>query len=134
MKEVWNMYARELRSCLQCSRTQKNAFLRETKRLAVDYLAGISEPSIEDLIEFLGTPEELARSYQDTLGEQSARMHRKRTGRKVRKVALLCAVSLIVLVGAIASILYYMHLSDRWHDVTITQEENVTVYEESEIT
>lgn len=58
MKEVWNMYARELRSCLQCSRTQKNAFLRETKRLAVDYLAGISEPSIEDLIEFLGTPEE----------------------------------------------------------------------------
>ena len=103
MKEVWNMYARELRSCLQCSRTQKNAFLRETKRLAVDYLAGISEPSIEDLIEFLGTPEELARSYQDTLGEQSARMHRKRTGRKVRKVALLCAVSLIVLVGATTS-------------------------------
>ena len=134
MKEVWNIYVRELRSCLQCSRAQKNAFLRETKRLAVDYLAGISEPSIEDLIEFLGTPEELARSYQDTLGEQSARMHRKRTGRKVRKVALLCAVSLIVLVGAIASILYYMHLSDRWHDVTITQEENVTVYEESEIT
>ena len=134
MKEVWNMYARELRSCLQCSRAQKNAFLRETRRLAMDYLAGVPEPSIENLIEFLGTPEELARSYQDTLGEQSARMHRKRTGRKVRKVALLCAVSLIVLVGAIASILYYMHLSDRWHDVTITQEENVTVYEESEIT
>ena len=77
MKEVWNMYARELRSCLQCSRAQKNAFLRETKRLAVDYMAGISEPSIEDLIEFLGTPEELARSYQDTLGEQSARIYRK---------------------------------------------------------
>ena len=134
MNEVWNMYARELRSCLQCSRAQKNAFLRETRRLAMDYLAGVPEPSIENLIEFLGTPEELARSYQDTLGEQSARMHRKRTGRKVRKVALLCAVSLIVLVGAIASILYYMHLSDRWHDVTITQEENVTVYEESEIT
>lgn len=131
MNEVWNMYARELRSCLQCSRTQKNAFLRETKRLAVDYLAGISEPSIEDLIEFLGTPEELARSYQDTLGEQSARMHRKRTG---RKLALLCAVSLIVLVGAIVSILYYMHLSDRWHNVTITQEETVIIYEESETT
>ena len=131
MKEVWKMYARELRSCLQCSRTQKNAFLRETKRLAVDYLAGISEPSIEDLIEFLGTPEELAHSYQDTRGEQSARMHRKRTG---RKLALLCAVSLIVLVGAIVSILYYMHLSDRWHNVTITQEETVIIYEESETT
>ena len=131
MNEVWNMYARELRSCLQCSRTQKNAFLRETKRLAVDYLAGISEPSIEDLIEFLGTPEELARSYQDTLGEQSARMHRKRTG---RKLALLCAVSLIVLVGAIVSILYYMPLADRWHNITITQEETVIIYEESETT
>ncbi len=131
MNEVWNMYARELRSCLQCSRTQKNAFLRETKRLAVDYLAGISEPSIEDLIEFLGTPEELARSYQDTLGEQSARMHRKRTG---RKLALLCSVSLVVLVGAVALIVYYTGLSDRWHDVTITREENIIVYEDSETT
>ena len=131
MKEVWNMYARELRSCLQCSRTQKNAFLRETKRLAVDYVAGISEPSIEDLIEFLGTPEELARSYQDTLGEQSARKYRKRTG---RKLAVLCAVSMVVLIGAIISIAYYMRLSNRWHDVTITQEETVIIYEESETT
>ena len=131
MKEVWNMYARELRSCLQCSRTQKNAFLRETKRLAVDYLAGISEPSIENLIEFLGTPEELARSYQDTLGEQSARIYRKQIN---QKLLLLCTISLVVLVGAIVPTAYCMYLSDRWHDVTITQEENVTVYEESEIT
>lgn len=131
MNEVWNMYAGELRSCLQCSRAQKNAFLRETKRLAVDYLSGVSEPSIENLIEFLGTPEELARSYQDTLGEQSARMHRKRTG---RKLALLCAVSMVVLVGAITSILYCLYLSDQWHDVTITQDETVIIYEESKTT
>ena len=131
MKEVWNMYARELRSCLQCSRTQKNAFLRETKRLAMDYLAGVPEPSIENLIEFLGTPEELARSYQDTLGEQSARIYRKQIN---QKLLLLCTISLVVLVGAIVSTAYCMYLSDRWHDVTITQEENVTVYEESEIT
>lgn len=131
MKEVWNMYARELRSCLQCSRAQKNAFLRETRRLAMDYLAGVPEPSIEDLIEFLGTPEELARSYQDTLGEQSARIYRKQIN---QKLLLLCTISLVVLVGAIVSTAYCMYLSDRWHDVTITQEENVTVYEESEIT
>ena len=131
MNEVWNMYARELRSCLQCSRTQKNAFLRETKRLAVDYLAGISEPSIEDLIEFLGTPEELARSYQDTLGEQSARIYRKQIN---QKLLLLCTISLVVLVGAIVSTAYCMYLSDRWHDVTITQEETVIIYEESETT
>ena len=131
MKEVWNMYARELRSCLQCSRTQKNAFLRETKRLAVDYLAGISEPSIENLIEFLGTPEELARSYQDTLGEQSARIYRKQIN---QKLLLLCTISLVVLVGAIVSTAYCMYLSDRWHDVTITQEETVIIYEESETT
>ena len=131
MKEVWNMYARELRSCLQCSRTQKNAFLRETKRLAVDYLAGISEPSIENLIEFLGTPEELARSYQDTLGEQSARIYRKQIN---QKLLLLCTISLVVLVGAIVSTAYCMYLSDRWHDVTITQEENIIVYEDSETT
>ena len=131
MKEVWNMYARELRSCLQCSRAQKNAFLRETKRLAVDYLAGISEPSIEDLIEFLGTPEELARSYQDTLGEQSARIYRKQIN---QKLLLLCTISLVVLVGAIVSTAYCMYLSDRWHDVTITQEETVIIYEESETT
>lgn len=131
MKEVWNMYARELRSCLQCSRTQKNAFLRETKRLAVDYLAGISEPSIEDLIEFLGTPEELARSYQDTLGEQSARRYRKQIN---QKLLLLCTISLVVLVGAIVSTAYCMYLSDRWHDVKITQEETVVIYEESETT
>ena len=131
MKEVWNMYARELRSCLQCSRTQKNAFLRETKRLAVDYLAGISEPSIEDLIEFLGTPEELARSYQDTLGEQSARIYRKQIN---QKLLLLCTISLVVLVGAIVSTAYCMYLSDRWHDVTITREENIIVYEDGETT
>ena len=131
MNEVWNMYARELRSCLQCSRTQKNAFLRETKRLAVDYLAGISEPSIENLIEFLGTPEELARSYQDTLGEQSARIYRKQIN---QKLLLLCTISLVVLVGAIVSTAYCMYLSDRWHDVTITQEETVIIYEESETT
>lgn len=131
MNEVWNMYARELRSCLQCSRAQKNAFLRETKRLAVDYLAGISEPSIKDLIEFLGTPEELARSYQDTLGEQSARMYRKQIN---QKLLLLCTISLVVLVGAIVSTAYCMYLSDRWHDVTITQEETVIIYEESETT
>ena len=131
MKEVWNMYARELRSCLQCSRTQKNAFLRETKRLAMDYLAGVPEPSIENLIEFLGTPEELARSYQDTLGEQSARIYRKQIN---QKLLLLCTISLVVLVGAIVSTAYCMYLSDRWHDVTITQEETVIIYEESETT
>ena len=131
MKEVWNIYVRELRSCLQCSRAQKNAFLRETKRLAVDYLAGISEPSIEDLIEFLGTPEELARSYQDTLREQSARIYRKQIN---QKLLLLCTISLVVLVGAIVSTAYCMYLSDRWHDVTITQEETVIIYEESETT
>ena len=131
MKEVWKMYARELRSCLQCSRTQKNAFLRETKRLAVDYLAGVPKPSIENLIEFLGTPEELARSYQDTLGEQSARIYRKQIN---QKLLLLCTISLVVLVGAIVSTAYCMYLSDRWHDVTITQEETVIIYEESEIT
>ena len=100
MNEVWNMYAGELRSCLQCSRAQKNAFLRETKRLGMDYLAGISKPSIENLIEFLGTPEELARSYQDTLGEQSARIYRKQIN---QKLLLLCTISLVVLVGAIVS-------------------------------
>lgn len=47
------MYARELHCCLQCSRAQKNAFLQETKRLAMDYLAGIPKPSIENLIVFL---------------------------------------------------------------------------------
>lgn len=131
MKEVWNMYARELRSCLQCSRAQKNAFLRETRRLAMDYLAGVPEPSIENLIEFLGTPEELARSYQDTLGEQSARIYRKQIN---QKLLLLCTISLVVLVGAIVSTAYCMYLSDRWHDVTITQEETVIIYEESETT
>ena len=131
MNEVWNMYARELRSCLQCSRAQKNAFLRETKRLAMDYLAGVPEPSIENLIEFLGTPEELARSYQDTLGEQSARIYRKQIN---QKLLLLCTISLVVLVGAIVSTAYCMYLSDRWHDVTITQEETVIIYEESETT
>ncbi len=131
MNEVWNVYAKELRSCLQCSRAKKNTFLRETRRLAEDYLSGVSEPNIENLIEFLGTPEELARSYQDTLGEQSARKYRKRTG---RKLAVLCAVSMVVLIGAIISIAYYMRLSNRWHDVTITQEETVIIYEESETT
>ena len=99
--------------------------------MAVDYLAGISEPSIENLIEFLGTPEELARSYQDTLGEQSARIYRKQIN---QKLLLLCTISLVVLVGAIVSTAYCMYLSDRWHDVTITQEETVIIYEESEIT
>ena len=131
MNEVWNAYAKELRSCLQCSRAKKNAFLRETKRLVEDYLSGISEPNIEKLIEFLGTPEELARSYQDTLGEQSARIYRKQIN---QKLLLLCTISLVVLVGAIVSTAYCMYLSDRWHDVTITQEETVIIYEESETT
>ena len=77
MTSEWKTYARALSRQLQCPRAKKQSLLEDTRRLAEDYLAENPGGGYDGLTAFLGSPEELARSYQDAMGPETAKQYRR---------------------------------------------------------
>ena len=126
MTSEWKTYARALSRQLQCPRAKKQSLLEDTRRLAEDYLAENPGGAYDGLTAFLGSPEELARSYQDSMGPEAAKAYRKH-----RRLALLllCAAAAAVIVGLV---LYCTYLQNKQLDVKITEEKTIIIYETEE--
>ena len=126
MTSEWKTYARALSRQLQCPRAKKQSLLEDTRRLAEDYLAENPGGGYDGLTAFLGSPEELARSYQDSMGPEAAKVYRKH-----RRLALLllCAAAAAVIVGLV---LYCTYLQNKQLDVKKKKKKTIIIYETEE--
>ncbi|WP_130848854.1 hypothetical protein [Intestinimonas timonensis] len=126
MTSEWKTYARALSRQLQCPRAKKQSLLEDTRRLAEDYLAENPGGGYDGLTAFLGSPEELARSYQDAMGPETAKQYRR------QRQGLIGLVLGLIILFLIATIWYNIELRSRQHDVHITGEKAIIVYETEE--
>ena len=126
MTSEWKTYARALSRLLPCPRAKKQSLLEDTRRLAEDYLAENPGGGYDGLTAFLGSPEELARSYQDAMGPEAAKQYRRQ---KQGLIGLVLGVIILIL---IATIWYNIDLRSNQHDVHITGEKTIIVYETEE--
>lgn len=126
MTSEWKTYARALSRQLQCPRAKKHSLLEDTRRLAEDYLAENPSGGYDGLTAFLGSPEELARSYQDSMGPKAAKQYRRQ---RQGLIGLVLGVIILIL---IATIWYNIDLRSNQHDVHITGEKTIIVYETEE--
>lgn len=126
MTSEWKTYARALSRQLQCPRAKKRALLEDTRRLAEDYLAENPGGGYDGLTAFLGPPEELARSYLEAMGPETAKQYRR------QRQGLIGLVLGLIILFLIATIWYNIELRSRQHDVHITGEKTIIVYETEE--
>lgn len=119
-------YYRALERRLECPKAAREEFLAETRRAAENFMEENPEAECSDVERFLGEPEELARTYNETLGAEVTGRFRK--SRRLR-TALLLVATVVVIASAI---LYGVYLDYLHYDIHITTEETIVIYETEE--
>ena len=127
MTDERNTYYRQLKRGLECPRAKREEFLAETRRAVRNFMEENPDAAFSDVERFLGEPEELARTYNETLEPQVREQFRKR---KRLKRGLLWAAVIVVLVSAVV---HSVWLQNRQHDVNITATETIIIYEPVEV-
>lgn len=95
-KKKLNTYYRKICKLLVCSFNMKYAFICELKNRIKDIVEEKPEIDYDGIVEILGTPEEIAKSFEDT-----------ESLRKLAKRLLICEiVTFCLLVGAIIFIIF----------------------------
>ena len=91
-KKIVNFYVKEVKDKLLCPNNVKKAFLQEIRQNISNLENETGVLSIEDLYREIGSPDEIARSFEsrDDIEQIKAK------AKKYRKVKIICAVSLIL--------------------------------------
>lgn len=126
MTNEWKAYYRALERRLECPKARREEFLSETRRAAENFMEENPEAGFSDVERFLGQPEELARTYNETLGAEVTEKFCR--GRRLRNILLLAAAVVVVA----ASVIYVAYLDRQHHNVHITSEETIVIYETGE--
>lgn len=126
MTNEWKAYYRALERRLECPKAAREEFLSETRRAAENFMEENPEAGFSDVERFLGQPEELARTYNETLGAEVTEKFRKR--KRLKWGLLWAAVILIVA----AAVVHSVWLQNRHHDIVVTEEKTITIYETEE--
>lgn len=59
-------YYKQIKKALRCPKPLRDGFLRDTKRMADDFLCGRPDATFDELKRFLGEPVELASTFMGT--------------------------------------------------------------------
>ena len=70
-------YYEEVRRYLTCPEEVKDDLLFDVNRQVMDLNADLPDLDYDDLVEFLGEPEDLARQFMDSLGLDSSPNHQE---------------------------------------------------------
>ena len=70
-------YYEEVRRYLTCPEAVKDDLLFDVNRQVMDLNADLPDLDYDDLVEFLGEPEDLARQFMDSLGLDSSPNHQE---------------------------------------------------------
>lgn len=98
-----NNYIKELSATLNCPRTLKHRLLFQTRRMAEDFREGKPGASWEEVRDYLGNPEELARTMLECENQDALKQYQKR---KKKQKQVLVAVLLLTLILLSCSLMY----------------------------
>lgn len=106
--EIVEVYFREIKALLLCSKEQKDELLLGLKSDVEDFIEEHPDATLQDLKDHLGTPESIADSYQSTVGESEIRKKFHYSRRMAYIIG--AAVSVLFLVIFVGFVLYFAKL------------------------
>lgn len=120
-------YYRALERNLQCPKAKREELVGEAQRLIDDFMEGNPNAAFSDVLQFAGSPEELAQSYHETLGPEVTKRYRRS-----KRIKLLLVFG-VVAIALIAAMLYNAYLQNRQYEVDITGEMTTIIYETGKV-
>lgn len=106
--EIVEVYFREIKALLLCSKEQKEELLLGLKSDVEDFIEEHPDATLQDLKDHFGTPESIADSYQSTVGESEIRKKFHYSRRMAYIIG--AAVSVLFLVIFVGFVLYFAKL------------------------
>lgn len=96
--KIINLYLKEIKDKLLCPNNAKKAFLKEIRQNISN--AEIDIVSIEDLYREIGSPEEIARSFESRDDIEKIKVRTK----KLHIIVAICAVIALLIISALVYI------------------------------
>lgn len=118
-------YFRALKKQLVCPKPQQAQFLAKTESMIADFQQGNPNASEEDVIEFLGTPEDLAATFLEIVEPETLR--RYHVCRTWFRRGLVFCVALVIC--ALSALCIHLKATQRVFPI-ITVTETLTIYPE----
>lgn len=87
-------YFQQLERLLDCPRSLRSSFVRQTQRMAEDFVQGRPDATQQELVDYLGEPQELAQGFLETLDPGVLERYRKRKKFLLRGCVAVLAVAL----------------------------------------
>lgn len=106
--EIVEVYFREIKALLLCSKEQKDELLLGLKSDVEDFIEEHPDATLQDLKDHFGTPKSIADSYQSTVGESEIRKKFHYSRRMAYIIG--AAVSVLFLVIFVGFVLYFAKL------------------------
>lgn len=113
-------YFQRLKRLLDCPKPLRNSFLAQTRRMAEDFSVDRPDITQEDLISYLGEPEELALGFLETLDSDVLKHYRR------RKKFLLCGCIALLIVALVSASIWGIHLVVNLKTAEVTR--TITIY------
>ena len=119
-------YYRALKKQLACPKSEQTHFLTETMQMAADYRQGNLDASEQDVIKFLGPPEELATVFLESMCPKKLNQYQK-TKLWLKRGAVLSVTLVFCLLS-----FWCIYLESRPKKVEVSETLTITVLEEVE--
>ena len=113
-KKIIALYLRELRAALVCPNSIKKAFLIEIRRQIAELESQNPVLSMEDLHREIGSPDEIARSFENR--EDLDRLKAK--AKKYTLIKIICGVCLAIALIAVAVTVIVVQSNDDYYAKT----------------
>ena len=119
-------YFRRLERHLDCPRPLRGSFLNQTRRMAEDFVQGKPDATQQELVDYLGEPQELAQGFLGTLDPDVLERYRRR-----KKLVLRGCIA--VLVAALIGVSIWCAVL--WHtpgELEVTETTTIIIYHDSQ--
>ena len=119
-------YYKQIEKALDCPKDTRESFLRETKKMAEDFLAEKPDATFDEVKNFIGEPRELAITFEKSADMELIEAYRKR---KLFIKRALIALFVLIFIAVVAVTIY---VANYRMNVVITREDTIIIYEDGE--
>lgn len=119
-------YYKQIEKALDCPKDMRESFLRETKKMAEDFLVEKPDATFDEVKNFIGEPRELAITFEKSADMELIEAYRKR---KLFIKRALIALFVLIFIAAVAVTIY---VANYRMNVVITREDTIIIYEDGE--
>lgn len=110
IKDDLSRYYKEIKDNLPCQRKFREIFLTEAHKLVNDFMQNKPDATYEDIVKSVGTPEELAETFLNTLADGGKIEKYLTARRKKKRIAIIALIiTTVILFGVIVYIICIRH-------------------------